>query len=136
MLKSKVKNTHVCYCLKAVISSPEQKAQRQILEEPYTEADERVSAQTSGGLAIILLIMALVGVIAVDMPEYQYHIKRLLLPNIKSGLRIVYRMGNSKIFVKPRNKITRHSDIGPSAYFAKLGKKRVNEEKDIEKHRK
>ena len=31
---------------------------------------------------------------------------------------------------------TRHSDIGPSAYFAKLGKKKVNEEKEIEKHRK
>ena len=29
-----------------------------------------------------------------------------------------------------------HSDIGPSAYFAKLGKKKVNEEKEIEKHRK
>ena len=27
-----------------------------------------------------------------------------------------------------------HSDIGPSAYFAKLGKKKVNEEKEIEKH--
>ena len=31
---------------------------------------------------------------------------------------------------------TRHLDIGPSAYFAKLGKKKVNEEKEIEKHRK
>ena len=29
-----------------------------------------------------------------------------------------------------------HSDIGPSAYFAKLVKKKVNEEKKIEKHRK
>ena len=29
-----------------------------------------------------------------------------------------------------------HSDIGPSAYFAKLGKKKVNEEKEIENHRK
>ena len=30
-----------------------------------------------------------------------------------------------------------HSDIGPSAYFAKLGKKKVNEEKEIKKkHRK
>ena len=29
-----------------------------------------------------------------------------------------------------------HSDIGPSAYFAKLGKKKVNEEREIEKHRK
>ena len=27
-----------------------------------------------------------------------------------------------------------HSDIGLSAYFAKLGKKKVNEEKEIEKH--
>ena len=36
---------------------------------------------------------------------------------------------------KPKTK-TRHSDIGPSAYFAKLGKKKVNEEKEIEKHRK
>ena len=31
---------------------------------------------------------------------------------------------------------TRHSDVGPGAYFAKLGKKKVNEEKEIEKHRK
>ena len=31
---------------------------------------------------------------------------------------------------------TRHSDIGPSAYFAKLGKKKVNEEKEVKKHRK
>ena len=29
-----------------------------------------------------------------------------------------------------------HSDIGPSAYFAKLGKKKVNKEKEIEKDRK
>ena len=29
-----------------------------------------------------------------------------------------------------------HSDIGPSAYFAKLGKKKLNKEKEIEKHRK
>ena len=29
-----------------------------------------------------------------------------------------------------------HSDIGPSAYFAKLDKKKVNEEKEIEKHMK
>ena len=29
-----------------------------------------------------------------------------------------------------------HSDIGLSAYFAKLGKEKVNEEKEIEKHRK
>ena len=29
-----------------------------------------------------------------------------------------------------------HSDIGPSAYFAKLGKKMVNKEKEIEKDRK
>ena len=32
------------------------------------------------------------------------------------------------------NKKQEHSDIGPSAYFAKLGKKKVNEEKEIEKH--
>ena len=31
--------------------------------------------------------------------------------------------------------IQEHSDIGPSAYFAKLGKKKVNEEKEIKKHR-
>ena len=29
-----------------------------------------------------------------------------------------------------------HSDIGPSAYMAKLCKKKVNEEKEIQQHRK
>ena len=38
-------------------------------------------------------------------------------------------------FVNTRTK-QEHLDIGLSAYFAKLGKKKVNKEKEIEKDRK
>ena len=55
------------------------------------------------------------------------HVCKKQRPSKKCDLELQLLAGKDK---------TRHSDIGPSAYFAKLDKKKVNEEKEIEKHRK
>ena len=60
-------------------------------------------------------------------------------PKFDQSITLVWTFFNqwtlNNVVNKP-NKKQEHSDIELSAYFAKLGKKKVNEEKEIEKHRK
>ena len=58
-----------------------------------------------------------------------------LYKNMKKVITPDTMISSEQILTKQKRK-QEHSDIGPSAYFAKLGKKKVNEEKEIEKPRK